>query len=45
MSALVASSAAAQCRPPASSHEVRLLAFYEAPTAFTMAGAPTLLKP
>lgn len=32
--------AAAQCRPPATSHEARLLAFYEAPIAFSMAGAP-----
>ena len=33
-------SALAQCRPPATSHEARLLAFYEAPIAFSMAGAP-----
>jgi hypothetical protein len=37
---LVASSAAAQCRPPARSHEARLLAFYEAPLVFSIAGAP-----
>jgi hypothetical protein len=33
----------AQCRPPASSHEARLLAFYEAPIAFSMAVAPERL--
>lgn len=32
--------AMAQCRPPASSHEARLLAFYEVPAIFTMARAP-----
>jgi len=32
--------AAAQCRPPASSHEARLLAFYEAPALFSMGSAP-----
>lgn len=36
--------AAAQCRPPASSHEARLLAFYEAPALFTMGGAPDRLS-
>jgi len=30
----------AQCRPPASSHEARLLAFYEAPALFSMGSAP-----
>ncbi|HKG90319.1 MAG TPA: hypothetical protein VKA84_00430 [Gemmatimonadaceae bacterium] len=30
----------AQCRPPASSHEARLLAFYAAPVAFSPATAP-----
>lgn len=35
----------AQCRPPANSHEARLLAFYEAPLVFSMAGAPTLIAP
>ena len=30
----------AQCRPPASSHEARLLAFYAAPIAFSPATAP-----
>ena len=39
-SALATVPAAAQCRPPAGSHEARLLAFYEAPTAFTMPAAP-----
>jgi len=33
----------AQCRPPASSHEARLLAFYEAPFAFSMPAAPEQL--
>lgn len=32
--------AAAQCRPPANSHEARLLAFYSAPVAFSTLGAP-----
>ena len=34
---------AAQCRPPASSHEARLLAFYEAPALFSMGSAPERL--
>lgn len=33
----------AQCRPPASSHEARLLAFYAAPLAFAPATAPAAL--
>ena len=33
----------AQCRPPASSHEARLLAFYEAPVLFSMGSAPERL--
>ena len=33
----------AQCRPPASSHEARLLAFYEAPALFSMGSAPERL--
>ena len=37
--------AAAQCRPPASSHEARLLAFYEAPALFSMGSAPERLAP
>jgi hypothetical protein len=41
--ALLSAPATAQCRPPASSHEARLLAFYEAPTAFSVAGAPARL--
>lgn len=40
---LLASPAIAQCRPPASSHEARLLAFYEAPIMFSMAAAPERL--
>jgi hypothetical protein len=35
----------AQCRPPATSHEARLLAFYEVPAMFTMASAPERLSP
>ena len=34
-----------QCRPPANSHEARLLAFYEAPVLFSMGGAPERLAP
>jgi hypothetical protein len=41
MSALA--TAGAQCRPPASSHEARLLAFYEAPVLFSTASAPERL--
>ena len=41
--AAFAARASAQCRPPASSHEARLLAFYEAPTAFSLVGAPERL--
>jgi hypothetical protein len=37
--------AGAQCRPPASSHEARLLAFYEAPALFSMGSAPERLAP
>ncbi len=33
----------AQCRPPASSHEARLLAFYSTPIAFSTATAPVAL--
>lgn len=40
VSFLVASSAAAQCRPPARSREARLLAFYEAPLVFSIAATP-----
>jgi hypothetical protein len=36
----MAATAGAQCRPPASSHEARLLAFYEAPPQFSMGEAP-----
>jgi hypothetical protein len=36
--------AAAQCRPPAGSHEARLLAFYEAPALFSMGSAPERLN-
>ena len=42
-SMLLATAVAAQCRPPASSHEARLLAFYEAPIVFSMAAAPERL--
>ena len=37
--------AVAQCRPPATSHEARLLAFYEVPALFSMASAPEQLAP
>jgi hypothetical protein len=40
---LAESSAAAQCRPPATSHEARLLAFYEVPAAFSLGAAPKRL--
>ena len=43
LAGLAATSVEAQCRPPANSHEARLLAFYEAPLVFSMAGAPTHL--
>jgi len=36
----LATNAGAQCRPPANSHEARLLAFYEAPIVFSMPAAP-----
>jgi len=36
---------AGQCRPPASSHEARLLAFFEAPAVFSLPGAPEVLEP
>ena len=40
LAGLAATSVNAQCRPPANSHEARLLAFYEAPLVFSIAGAP-----
>ena len=43
MIVLATTSLGAQCRPPANSHEARLLAFYEAPLVFSMAAAPTQL--
>jgi hypothetical protein len=43
LAGLAATSVEAQCRPPANSHEARLLAFYEAPLVFSMAGTPTHL--
>jgi hypothetical protein len=43
LASVAATSVEAQCRPPANSHEARLLAFYEAPLVFSMAGAPTPL--
>ena len=43
-SALLSATVGAQCRPPAGSHEARLLAFYEAPLAFSMAAAPGRLR-
>jgi hypothetical protein len=44
-SMFLSAAAAAQCRPPASSHEARLLAFYEAPMVFSMGSAPERLAP
>lgn len=41
IASLAATNIQAQCRPPANSHEARLLAFYEAPLVFSMAAAPT----
>jgi hypothetical protein len=41
---IAVATASAQCRPPASSHEARLLAFYEVPAVFTMGGAPEHLS-
>lgn len=43
LAGVAATSVEAQCRPPANTHEARLLAFYEAPLVFSMAGAPTPL--
>jgi hypothetical protein len=43
LAGLAGTNAEAQCRPPANSHEARLLAFYEAPLVFSMAGAPAQL--
>lgn len=40
LAGFAATSVEAQCRPPANTHEARLLAFYEAPLVFSMAGAP-----
>jgi hypothetical protein len=39
----VAATANAQCRPPANTHEARLLAFYEAPLVFSFLSAPKAL--
>jgi len=36
----IAATANAQCRPPANTHEARLLAFYEAPLVFSFLSAP-----
>jgi hypothetical protein len=41
--ALAPVTAAAQCRPPTSSHEARLLAFYEVPAVFALGSAPERL--
>lgn len=40
LGSIIAGDAAAQCRPPASSHEARLLAFYEVPAIFSLGAAP-----
>jgi hypothetical protein len=39
----LAATANAQCRPPANTHEARLLAFYEAPLVFSFLSAPRTL--
>jgi hypothetical protein len=41
---IIGRNASAQCRPPASSHEARLLAFYEVPAAFSLGAAPRQLR-
>jgi hypothetical protein len=43
LGSIIAGDAAAQCRPPANSHEARLLAFYEVPATFSLGAAPERL--
>ena len=43
LGSVIAGAAAAQCRPPARSHEARLLAFYEVPATFSLGAAPERL--
>jgi hypothetical protein len=43
LGSIIAGEAAAQCRPPANSHEARLLAFYEVPAIFSLGAAPERL--
>lgn len=43
--AMAAVPAAAQCRPPASSNEAKLLAFYSAPVAYSVDAAPEHVAP
>jgi len=45
LGSIIAGDAAAQCRPPANSHEARLLAFYEVPAIFSLGAAPERLRP
>ncbi|HKW10660.1 MAG TPA: hypothetical protein VJO33_09790 [Gemmatimonadaceae bacterium] len=40
LGSIIAGKAAAQCRPPANSHEARLLTFYEVPAIFSLPAAP-----
>lgn len=42
---MIASEVGAQCEVPSSSNEGKLLAFYTAPLAFSMATAPTVMTP
>jgi hypothetical protein len=44
LGSIIAGDAAAQCRPPANSHEARLLAFYEVPAIFSLGAAPERLR-
>jgi hypothetical protein len=41
---IIGGKVSAQCRPPAASHEARLLAFYEVPATFSPGGAPEQLS-
>jgi len=43
LGSIIAGEAAAQCRPPANSHEARLLVFYEVPAIFSLGAAPERL--
>ncbi|HEY7236722.1 MAG TPA: hypothetical protein VH539_21360 [Gemmatimonadaceae bacterium] len=43
LGSIIAGDAGGQCRPPANSHEARLLAFYEVPATFSLGAAPERL--